>query len=93
MPSDHYIRGKNRKELLSELYGPDPGSIQHEQIKMAIIVECADALENAFSGLKQSMNRNADSSQQLAEKVLWLNVILTVATVAGVLITGHKLFF
>ena len=81
---DMYIRGKDKRQLVNELLGTaQPGSPVHEQQKMAIIVAAVEDLERALASLETSMNRNAESADRLAQKVFWLNVILTAATVVG----------
>ncbi|MFZ5763331.1 MAG: hypothetical protein ACOY8P_10450 [Thermodesulfobacteriota bacterium] len=56
-----------------------------EKVKLEIFSGCLEDLED-------SINRNSDSSQSLATKVYYLNIILTVATVAGVIIAILKFF-
>ncbi len=60
---------------------------------MAIIVRCAEDLEKALSSLEASMNSNAKSSDNLATKVYWLNLVLAVATVIGTLLAVYQIFF
>ncbi|MFH1642785.1 MAG: hypothetical protein ABIC04_07870 [Nanoarchaeota archaeon] len=50
-----------------------------EKAKMEIFATCLENLED-------SINNNSDSSQKLANKVFWLNVILTIATVIATII-------
>jgi len=88
-----YVDGKNKNQILNELTETtQPGSKVHEQQKMGIIVRCTEDLEKAFQSLERSMNNNALSSDKLATKVYWLNIVLALAAVAGVLITLLQLF-
>ncbi len=80
----NYVKDKSKNEILEELVGTAvPGSVIHEQQKMAIIVRCTEDLEKALSSLETSMNNNAKSSDNLAKKVFFLDIILTLATVIG----------
>jgi hypothetical protein len=41
MPDGKYIKNKTKEEILADLKGTaEPGSVVHEQQKMAIIVRC-----------------------------------------------------
>ena len=48
--------------------------------------QMADKIEQSFKSFEASVSQNATSSQELAKKVYWLNVVLALATVAGVVI-------
>lgn len=50
-----------------------------EKLKLEIFSSCIEDLED-------SINNNANSSQSLATKVYWLNVILVFATVIGTIV-------
>ena len=79
---EDYVKDKTKEQLVKELSGTaDPGSPTHEQMKMGIIMRCTQDLEKSLKSLETSMNLNADSSQNLARKVFWLNWILVIATV------------
>ena len=95
-PMDDYVRGKDKNHILGEMVGTArPGSAIHEQQKMGIVVRATEDIENALAGLQKavislevSMNANARSSDNLAQKVFWLNVALTGATIVGTLIAA-----
>ncbi|MFH0801168.1 MAG: hypothetical protein V2A78_02095 [bacterium] len=53
---------------------------------------CMEDAIGALGSLENSMNRNADASDALAKKVLWLNWILAIATVVGVAVTVIQFF-
>lgn len=83
-----YVKDKTKNEILEDLRGTaQPASVVHEQQKMGIIVRCTEDLEKGLASLEISMNKNAESSDNLAKKVFYLDVILTVATVAGIILT------
>jgi uncharacterized membrane protein YccC len=48
--------------------------------------QTAGQVERALGSLEASTNQNAESSQNLAKKIFWLNAILTTATVVGTLL-------
>ena len=87
------VKGKDKNTILAEIRTTaDPGSVIHEQQKMGIIVRCTEDLEKSLCSLEASMNKNADSSDSLARKVFWLNVVLTAATVLATLLAVYKFF-
>jgi len=89
-----YVKNKSKNEILEALVGTgEPGSFVHEQQKMGIIVRSVEDIEEALKSLEKSMNKNAESSSQLATKVFWLNVVLAAATVIGAIFAGYELFF
>ncbi len=88
-----YVEGKNKNQLLKELCGTaQPGSTVHEQQKMGILVRSVEDIEGAFKSLEKSMNNNAKSSNSLARKVFWLNVVLATATVIGTFLAVYQFF-
>ena len=89
-----YVEGKSKNELLHGMVGiAKPLSEIHEQLKMGIVVRCTEDLEKALGSLENSMTNNAKSSDNLAKKVMWLNFILTGATVTGTILAIYKMFF
>lgn len=77
-----YIKGKSKSEILTEMSSTaEPGSQIHEQQKAAIIVRSAEDLEAALDRLNESMINNAAASTGVASRLLWLNVVLALATV------------
>lgn len=69
-----YVAGKDKNEILEKLIWWWPvWSLVHEQQKMWIVVRCTEDLQN-------SIKESADSSWSLANKVFYLNIILTLAT-------------
>jgi len=88
-----YVKGKTKNEILEEMKGTAHAhSVVQEQQKMGIIVRCTEDMEASIKSLEASMNNNAKSSDNLARKVYWLNIILTVATVIGTVIAGLALY-
>jgi hypothetical protein len=60
-----------------------PGSQEHELRKLKIVIRCAEDIEKATKSLEESMNRNAESSHKLANRIFWLTVLLAVVTIIG----------
>lgn len=82
MPS--HIERKGKNEILTEVMESGvPGSINLEQQKMGIVVRSVEDIEGSLKSLEDSMNNNAASSESLARKVFWLNVVLAIATAVG----------
>lgn len=89
-----YVKDKNKNEILNAMVDTaQVGSPVQEQQKMGIIVRSVEDIEASLKSLEVSMNNSAASSTQLASKVFWLNVVLTVATVIATFFTGYGLFF
>lgn len=82
---------KNRLAAESDQVGQS-GSRTLEKRKLEVLVACTEDIERAVSKLEQSMTRNAESSQKLATRVAWLNVVLTAATVVGAAAAAMSLF-
>lgn len=77
---------QHRKELIESIeYSGNLKMTNSEKAKMEIFANCLDDLED-------SINCNSDSSQKLATKVFWLNVILTIATVIAAIIAVAGFF-
>ena len=77
---------QHRKELIGSIeYSGNLKMTNSEKAKMEIFASCLEDLED-------SINRNSDSSQKLATKVFWLNVILTIATIVGIIVAVAGLF-
>lgn len=91
--SDEYVKGKNKNQLLSELKDTAyAGSQVHEQMKAGILVRSVEDIEKALAILDKTIDGNAKSNDKLSRRIFWLNVILTLATVAGSIISGIALF-
>ena len=55
---------------------------QHERAKAELAAKLTNSICETLNALDTSINNSAKSSDNLAKKVFWLNVILTIATVA-----------
>jgi len=80
------LNEKSIQDLLDS-YLIDATNSDREQRKTTLDTKCAVDLIDRITSLESSMNNNATSSQSLATKVFWLNIILAIATIAGVAIT------
>jgi hypothetical protein len=89
MSNSDWVTGKTKNQLLNDVLGTGaPGTAVNEQIKMGVFVRCTEDIEKVLSSLnttvdslQQTVKESADSNNKLASKVLWLNRILTAATV------------
>ena len=81
--SDSYVKGKDKNQILAEMYGiAQPNTVVHEQQKAAILVRCTEDLENAINSLNK--------------KITALDYILVGATFVGALATAvmaYKVLF
>jgi hypothetical protein len=80
------ILNKPIEELISEMSESGNRMSNVEQAKLAAHKIFNDKLNESLNSLEKSMDSNAKSSDKLARKVFWLNVVLTSATVAGSII-------
>jgi hypothetical protein len=91
--SDSIIKDKSKTEILAMVgNAAQPGSRLHEQLLAAVTVRCTEDLERALKSLEDSQTRSSASTEQLARRVFWLNVIITIATVVGALATLAQAF-
>jgi hypothetical protein len=83
-----HVLGKDKNEILESLTKTaQVGSSVHEQQKAAITVRCTEDIEKAFVNLGEQLKINSESSDSVARKIYWLNVILALATVVGAVST------
>lgn len=86
MITNPFIEG-TKEELVKSIHENSlVGSPRFEQQKMAIVARCVGDIENSLASLEKSINNNAKSNDSLGKKIFILNIILTVATCAGVAI-------
>jgi hypothetical protein len=84
MPLPHYVSDKSRQELLELLCsGIEPGSVLQLQADAAFRAKVVEDAEKAIAGLEQAIRDATASSDSVAGKLFWLNVVLAVATVVG----------
>jgi len=80
-------RGMSKEQLADKMLelggGPAPGPTHLQGI---LQVRCVSDLETALKSLEESQRESATASDNLANRVFWLNVVLTVATVVGTVI-------
>jgi hypothetical protein len=82
--SDLYIKDKTKEQILAELHGTaEPGSVVHEQQKMAILVRCTQDLEKRISELTGAIEGASKESKDLGMRVVALTRVLTIATALG----------
>ena len=84
-----YLKGKDKNQILENIYDSLPGSNEHEQLKSAIIVRCTEDLEKA-------LRETSESAAALSKKVYFLNWALVAATAVGAIATAvlaYKAFY
>ncbi len=87
-----YIAGKDKNKILEELpKTAEVGSQIHEQQKMAIIVRCTEDLEKSFLNLTNSLSKSSEQADILSKRVFWLNVVIALAALSGVVVELIKL--
>lgn len=69
-----------------------PGSIVYNQIAAATLVKSNQDISNTIKALEISINKNAKSNDDLANKVLWLNRIITLATITATVTQAITLY-
>ena len=78
--------GKPIKELLDLLETQEPGHIGREQLKMTITSHFVQNLEEAIHHHRLSLEKMTESNNKLSNKIFYLNIVLTGATIVGSLI-------
>jgi hypothetical protein len=80
-------RGMSKEQLADKMLelggGTAPGPTHLQGV---LQVRCVSDLETALKSLEESQRKSAAASDNLANRVFWLNVVLTVATVVGTVI-------
>lgn len=84
------IDGKNKSAILDEFVKDyvTPDNKDHQIRKLAIQVKCVEDVEKSIKTLEASINRDSESSNNLARKVVFLDWILACATVVIAIFTG-----
>ena len=75
------IKNMDINELLKTIEGKNRNNERADQVKYTIMVRCAEGLVNSFGEMKESIDKNAESSNALSKKLYWLNVVLALATI------------
>lgn len=75
----------SRKKLIKTLGGYDGNTGPSEAAKAEILTNCVEDLIN-------SIDKNSEKSSQLSSVIIWLNVILAIATLALAIIAGTDLY-
>jgi hypothetical protein len=86
------ITGKSKNELLKTIASERPGGESHEQIKMAIFVQCTEDLEKVVNNATSAIKDFTKSNNRLSIQILVLNVIFRIFTVVGTVFTVWQIF-
>lgn len=92
MSIEDELKDKTKNQLLDKYFNSAQGGKPNELYKMAIIARCATDIESSLKSLEASINKNAGSNDKLSTKIFYLNALLTIATISGVLIAFFNLF-
>lgn len=90
MATNPYL-GKNLDELFELLETQQPGQIGHEQLKMVIFSHFLHSIESSISGHRMAVEEMSKSNDKLGHKIFYLNLALTIATIAGSVIAYFQL--
>ena len=74
------IKNKNKNELLREIEEKNRNNEWADQVKLTLMVRCTESMEASFKKMKESIDKNAKSSDNLSKKIVWLTGILAFAT-------------
>lgn len=78
------IRDKHQKEVLDEMAeSPQVGALINDVPKAAISIKCTEDIVNALSNVEKQLQNNSRSSEHVATKIFWLNIVLATATLVG----------
>ncbi len=91
---------KTKEQLLEEFAARrDHNTLEGEQYTAALMVKSSSDIESAAREVKNSVDKFEQtvqdigkSSDRLSGKLLWLNVVLTVATIIGTIATAMIAF-
>ena len=86
MPTIKEMENMSDHDLISQQ------GLAHMQKEALLQVRLATRVSESIDKLKDSMEVNAKSNDKLSNKVYWLNIILTAATVVGVIVGIAQLF-
>jgi len=94
------VNKKTKEELLEEFATKTShNTLEGEQYTAAVMVKSAADIESAAKEVKDSIEQFEDtvrgigeSSDRLSGKLLWLNVVLTIATIIGAIATAMIAF-
>lgn len=80
------------EELIADSANTKPSRPDHDFRIALIKARAVQSLNSSIENLRESINSNSESSQKLAKRVFWLNVIITVAIVIGTIIAFANYF-
>ena len=81
-------------ELIDAMYlsMDSPSSLNQMYRKLYLELKFAEGIEGHLSRLEKQIKINAEVSSKLARRIFWLDVMLAVATMAGVIIAALSYF-
>ena len=83
-----------KREVLAEilLAGAQPGGVTHSKQHAELLVACVEDVEKALLGLDASIKAASAQSDRLGLRIVWLNVVLAIATAVGAVATFWQVF-
>lgn len=87
------INEKDIQVLLDHLANNLKEPNNYKYITPIINARIVEKIEKSITTLNNSINDQSKSSKSLARKILWLNIILTTATVILAAVSITKLFY
>lgn len=89
---NEYSTETNKEILLNALGYGERGSTHRDRIVMRLLELNISPLIESVDKTSTAITKATDASNALGRKVFWLNVILGVATVAGLIVSAISLF-
>jgi hypothetical protein len=90
-----FAENKTREQILKDF---KPTTYQDYQ-RVAILVRATDdivsvseKLSTSINKISDSINQNSDTANKLSSRLFWLNVLLTIKTLLGVIFTAASVF-
>ena len=89
------MKRMSRAALIEAMYSSmdSPSSLNQMYRKLYLELKFTEGIEDHLSRLEKQIKANAEVSSKLARRIWWLDVILAVATVAGVIIAALSYFY
>ncbi len=93
MNGDEHVKDRDKNDLLKRLHtDAEVGTKVWEQQRMGIIVRCTEDIEKGLKSFEGTVEKSATASDKLAGRVFWLNVMLGLISVLGVVFTVLQFF-
>ncbi len=71
----------------------ESGDETHDTMSQKLQIILLSELDQSFKKLNDSINKASESNESLSNKIFWLNIVLTFATVCMAGFAGYEIFF